>query len=96
MHSEAHLTSLVQDIRLWALELGFSATGIAGIELGEDEQHLRGWLTQGLHGEMEYMARHGTRRSRPAELEPGTLRVISVRMDYWPATAADPWMILND
>ncbi len=96
MHSEAHLTSLVQDIRLWALELGFSATGIAGIELGEDEQHLRGWLTQGLHGEMEYMARHGTRRSRPAELEPGTLRVISVRMDYWPATAADPWMVLNN
>ncbi len=96
MHSEAQLSSLVKDIRLWALELGFSAMGIASIDLDQDEQHLQNWLAQGLHGEMEYMARHGTRRSRPAELEPGTLRVISVRMDYWPATAADPWMVLED
>jgi len=96
MHSETQLTTLVQDIRLWALELGFSATGIAGIELGKDEQHLNDWLAQGRHGEMQYMARHGTRRSRPAELEPGTLRIISVRMDYWPATAADSWRVLKD
>ena len=63
--------------------------GIAAIDLPEDEQRLLDWLAAGRHGEMGYMERHGTRRSRPAELVPGTLRVISARMDYWP-TAARP------
>src|SRR3546814_10288503 len=61
---------------------GFQRCGIAGIELGEDEQHLRNWLANGLYGSMEWMARHGDKRSRPAELIPGTLRVISVGLDY--------------
>lgn len=68
--------ALAADIKRWARELGFADAGIAGIELGEDEQHLQRWLDDGHHGEMDYMARHGTKRSRPAELEPGTLRVI--------------------
>ncbi|HWP00606.1 MAG TPA: tRNA epoxyqueuosine(34) reductase QueG [Methylococcus sp.] len=71
-------------IRRWGRELGFQQVGFAGIELGEHEAHLEDWLAAGFHGEMDYMARHGTKRSRPAELVPGTLSVISVRMDYLP------------
>ncbi|MEZ5499346.1 MAG: tRNA epoxyqueuosine(34) reductase QueG [Steroidobacteraceae bacterium] len=79
-----------------AQELGFQAIGVAGIDLGEDEARLRDWLDSGYHGELGYMQRHGSRRSRPAELVPGTLRVISARMDYWPQTAADPIELLED
>lgn len=79
-----------------AAGLGFSALGVADIALDEDEQHLRRWLEQGRHGAMHYMARHGMRRARPAELKPGTIRVISVRMDYWPAEAAPAEAVLAD
>ena len=75
---------------------GFAAIGVAGVDLAEDEQHLLRWLEQGRHGEMGYMARHGLHRSRPALLKPGTLRVISVRMDYWPAPARDAATVLAD
>ncbi|HEX5339663.1 MAG TPA: tRNA epoxyqueuosine(34) reductase QueG [Gammaproteobacteria bacterium] len=76
---------LAARIKQWAQELGFQQTGISGIALPEDEKRLLDWLAQQHHGEMDYMQRHGTRRSRPADLVPGTLRVISVRMEYWPA-----------
>ena len=69
-------------IRQWGLELGFQAVGIADADLSSAEPRLLDWLAQGRHGEMEYMARHGALRARPAELKPGTLRVISCRMDY--------------
>lgn len=72
----------VQRIRELARAHGFQRCGIAGIELGEDEAHLADWLGQGLYGTMDWMARHGTLRARPAELLPGTVRVISVGMDY--------------
>ncbi len=88
--------TLARDIKRWALELGFAEAGISGTDLGEDEQHLQRWLDGGQHGEMEYMARHGTRRTRPAELEPGTQRVISVRMDYIPPGTANAWQVLHD
>jgi epoxyqueuosine reductase len=78
------LSALASDIRRWGKELGFQQLGFADIELGEHEQHLLNWLDKGYHGEMGYMSRHGIRRSRPAELLPGTCRVISVRMDYFP------------
>ncbi len=74
-------------LALRARELGFSGIGVTGIDLAADEGRLEDWLAAGRHGEMHYMARHGTRRSRPAQLLPGTLRVISARMDYWPAAA---------
>ena len=74
--------ALAQRIRHLAHEAGFQRVGISGIELGEDEAHLLDWLQQGLYGSMEWMARHGTLRARPAELLPGTLRVISVGLDY--------------
>jgi epoxyqueuosine reductase len=71
-------------IKAWGLELGFQQVGIADTDLQEAEARVSTWLAQGYHGEMDYMARHGTRRSRPVELTPGTLRVISARMDYLP------------
>ncbi len=88
--------TLANDIRRWGAELGFRGIGFAGIELGEDESRLLDWLYRGFHGEMDYMARHGTRRSRPADLHPGTVRVISARMDYFPTGAADAWQVLGD
>ena len=89
-------TALAIDIKGWARELGFADVGISGTDLGHDEAYLERWLADGHHGEMEYMARHGTRRSRPAELEPGTLRVVSVRMDYIPPGTANAWDVIND
>ncbi len=66
----------------WSRALGFQQCGISNAPLAEDEAHLLNWLAAGRHGEMAYMQRHGTRRTRPQELQPGTLSVISVRMDY--------------
>jgi epoxyqueuosine reductase len=76
--------ALAGDIRQWGRALGFAEVGITGVALEADEAHLLAWLDDGFHGTMDYMARHGTRRSRPADLQPGTLRVIAARMDYAP------------
>lgn len=78
------LRDLARSIKAWGAELGFQQVGITDTDLGEAERRLRAWLERGRHGDMAYMTRHGSRRSRPAELVPGTLRVISVRMDYLP------------
>ncbi len=86
---------LATAIKAWGRELGFGAVGIADCDLAVAEKHLAEWLAKGFHGEMDYMARHGTRRSRPAELVPGTLRVISVRLDYQTA-GAEAWGVIND
>ena len=72
----------MQKIRLWAKELGFQQLGITGVDAGEHETYLQKWLAAGYHGSMAYMARHGSKRARPQELVPGTLRVIALRMDY--------------
>ncbi|MCM2972861.1 tRNA epoxyqueuosine(34) reductase QueG [Larsenimonas suaedae] len=77
-------TALSRHIKELARELGFSACGITGVDLGQHEAYLEAWLKAGHHGEMDYMQKHGTKRTRPAELVPETLRVISVRMDYLP------------
>jgi epoxyqueuosine reductase len=74
--------ALAQRIKIWGIELGFQAVGIADADLSAAEPRLLEWLAQGWHGEMEYMARHGALRARPAQLRPGTLRVISCRMNY--------------
>jgi epoxyqueuosine reductase len=73
---------LSSSIKRWGRELGFQAVGIADADLSAAEPRLLEWLGRGWHGEMEYMARHGALRARPAELKPGTLRVICCRMDY--------------
>ena len=76
------LAALSARIKALALESGFQRCGISDIALGEDEAHLRDWLAHGLYGSMDWMARHGDKRSRPQELIPGTVRVLSVGMDY--------------
>jgi epoxyqueuosine reductase len=76
--------------------LGFGALGVAGINIPEDERHLVRWLDEGWHGEMHYMQAHGLMRSRPAELSPGTVRVVSARMDYWPEDARAAEAVLAD
>ncbi len=78
------IPALAQSIKDWGKELGFAHVGIAGVELGEHEQHLERWLQAGYHGEMDYMGAHGSKRSHPEQLVPGTLRVVSLRMDYLP------------
>ena len=93
--SDASLTELVERMGGWARELGFAALTVSGTDLSCAESGLAAWLASGFHGEMDYMARHGMTRARPAELVPGTLRVISVRMNYWPR-AADAQVILDD
>jgi epoxyqueuosine reductase len=88
--------ALATCIRGWGSELGFQQVGIADCEIGEAETRLMEWLARGWQGDMDYMAAHGTRRSRPGELVPGTLRVISVRMNYFPQEARDSWEVIND
>jgi epoxyqueuosine reductase len=75
----------VSQIQTWARELGFSQIGVAGVDLSSAEPGLSAWLAAGFHGDMNYMAAHGLRRARPAELVPGTISVITARMDYLPA-----------
>jgi epoxyqueuosine reductase len=87
---------LLADIRGWGTELGFARIGIANIDLADDEAHFIEWLHAGFNGEMQYMSKHGSKRSRPAELIPGTVSCISARMDYWPADAADAQAALGD
>jgi epoxyqueuosine reductase len=80
--------ALAARIRQWGAEFGFQAVGIADTDLAAAENRLGEWLGKGWHGEMDYMARHGALRARPDELVPGTVRVISCRMDYLPAQSA--------
>jgi epoxyqueuosine reductase len=90
------LARLARDIRQWGRDLGFSEIGIADTELAADEARLVEWLAAGRHGEMDYMARHGARRARPGELVPGTVRVISARLDYLSSRARDAGAVLRD
>lgn len=87
---------LASDIKTWGRELGFAQIGIADIDLSEAETRLLNWLGRGRHGEMHYMESHGTRRSRPSELIPGILRIISVRLDYLPDQAIDSATVLHN
>jgi epoxyqueuosine reductase len=88
--------ALAAQIRAWALELGFQTVGISDTDLSVAENGLLEWLALGLHGELDYMAKHGSKRSRPAELVPGTLRVISLSMNYVLPQARDSWQVLAD
>ena len=82
-------------MQLWARELGFSQIGIAGVDLSSAEAGLSAWLAAGFHGDMHYMAAHGLKRARPAELIPGTVSVITARMNYLPATTTDDWQAVE-
>ena len=78
-------------VQAWGRELGFSQIGVAGIDLSSAEPGLEAWLAAGFHGGMDYMARHGLKRARPAELVPGTTSVITARMDYLPRGTPEGW-----
>src|SRR3954462_4174546 len=90
-HSAIDADSLALAIKAWGRELGFADIRIADADMPGAEEGLRAWLDAGMHGEMDYMAAHGTKRTRPAELVPGTVRVIVARMDYLPQTADENW-----
>ena len=87
---------LLKSLRLWAKEVGFQDLGVSDIFLEKTEKQLSQWLEKGFHGEMAYMIQHGTKRTRPAELVPETVRIITVRMDYWPEPSAEPWSVLDN
>jgi epoxyqueuosine reductase len=94
--AQADYASLARHIKQWGAELGFQQVGIADSELGEAEARLLDWLGRGFHGGMDYMERHGTKRSRPGNLVPGTLRVIAARMNYSPPGARDSREVMKD
>jgi epoxyqueuosine reductase len=88
--------ALARSIREWGRALGFDEIGIADTDLAAEELRLLDWISAGRHGEMDYMARHGSARARPADLVPGTLRVITARINYRPAAARDADVVLAD
>src|SRR6201986_2615457 len=90
------LAAIRTQLQTLAQHLGFDALGVAELDLAPDEQHLLRWLDEGCHGDMHYMARHGVLRSRPADLVPGSLRAICVRMNYFPHQAAAAETVLAD
>ena len=94
--SIADARALAGRIKAWGAELGFQQVGIADCDLEEAETRLLDWLGSGFHGDMDYMARHGATRARPGALLPGTLRVITARMNYLPPAARDSWDVLGD
>lgn len=89
-------SKLAADIRRWGQELGFAEIGITDTDLTNAETKHQAWIKKGFHGDMDYMAKHGTKRSRPAELVPNTVRVISARLDYLPPKAKNSWQVIND
>jgi epoxyqueuosine reductase len=89
--SDNNLASLALAIKAWGRELGFAEIGIADVDLAQAETGLQAWLDAGHHGDMDYMAAHGMKRARPAELVPGTVRVITARMNYLPQDADADW-----
>jgi len=89
--SDSNLAALALAIKTWGRDLGFSEIGIADVGLANAEAGLLAWLAAGRHGEMDYMAAHGMKRARPAELVPGTIRVITARMDYLPQATEAGW-----
>ena len=85
------MSALAAAIKAWGRELGFADVRIADADLSASEPGFDAWLAQGFHGEMDYMAAHGSKRTRPAELVPGTRRIIVARMDYLPRAAGPHW-----
>ena len=90
--TQIDLLELWPQIQTWAHELGLSQIGVSGIDLSSAEPGLLAWLDAGFHGSMGYMAAHGLKRARPAELQPGTVSVITARMDYLPQDTPPDWL----
>jgi epoxyqueuosine reductase len=94
--SAIDLAALAFTLKAWGSELGFADIRVTDIDLSKSEAGLQAWLAAGCHGDMDYMAAHGTRRTRPAELVPGTMRVITARMNYLPRDAGADWRIREE
>ena len=90
--TQIDLLELWTQIQIWARDLGLSQIGVSGIDLSSAEPGLQAWLEAGFHGSMGYMQSHGMKRARPAELVPGTVSVITARMDYLPADTPPDWL----
>jgi epoxyqueuosine reductase len=95
VQSDLDASRLLRALREKGAELGFSQIGVADVDLSSAEPGLMAWLAQGFHGQMHYMASHGLKRARPAELVPGTVRVITARMDYLPASVPEGWQAIE-
>lgn len=93
---EHKLHSIGKKLKQKAQVLGFQACGISDTDLTQAENHLFAWLDKNYYGEMDYMHKHGKKRSQPEKLVPSTCRVISVRMDYFPPNSKDPWAVLQN
>jgi epoxyqueuosine reductase len=92
---QIHPEEFMKQLRQWGAELGLSQIGVAGVDLSDAEAGLQAWLAAGFHGSMHYMASHGMKRARPAELVPGTVSVITARVDYLPAVHGQGWQELE-
>lgn len=88
--------ALAANIKRWGCELGFADIGIADTNLTNAEAEHQAWIKKGFHGDMDYMAKHGTKRTRPAELVPNTVRVVTARLDYLPPKAKDSWQVMKN
>ncbi|MFA7350900.1 MAG: tRNA epoxyqueuosine(34) reductase QueG [Methylotenera sp.] len=95
-NSTKNINQLTKNIKRWGLELGFSQIGITDTNLQTAEAEHQAWVEKGFHGEMNYMAKHGTKRTRPVELVPNTNRIISARLDYLPPNATDSEAVLQN
>jgi epoxyqueuosine reductase len=90
-----HPEDFMKKLRLWGAELGLSQIGVAGVDLSSAEPGLQAWLDAGFHGSMHYMAAHGMKRARPAQLVPGTVSVITARLDYLPPQHEQGWQAME-
>lgn len=95
-YTDTDWQTLLSRMQRWARSFGFQALGVSDIDLTDAEAKLQDWLDKGFHGEMAFMAKHGSKRTHPEQLVEGTIRVISLRMDYWPTEAAEPWQVMED
>ena len=96
MNNTIDFNQLAHDIKQWGLALGFDQIGITDTNLQTEEAYHQAWIAKGFHGEMDYMAKHGVKRTRPEELVPNTLRVITARLDYLPPNALASERVLQD
>ena len=93
--SDTNYVNMAADIKRWGRELGFSDIGICDTELSSAEVEHQAWIKKGFHGDMDYMAKHGVKRTRPADLVPNTVRVITARLDYLPPQAKPSWDVIE-
>ena len=94
--SDTNYANLAADIKRWGRELGFAEIGIADTELSSAEALHQAWIKKGFHGDMDYMAKHGVKRTRPGDLVPNTVCVITARLDYLPPIAKASWNVIDD